>query len=77
VTPTFSPKIDAAAGRVDIVVTRGVDQPGATGTGPLAGIVFKGVASGTSKITVVGVAMTPSGQAIPVQAGPPASVVVK
>jgi general secretion pathway protein D len=77
VTPTFSPKIDAAAGRVDIVVTRGVDQPGANGTGPLAAIVFKGVASGSSKITVVGVAMTPGGQAIPVQAGPPASVVVK
>ena len=77
VTPTFTPKIDAAAGRVDIVVTRGVDQPGANGTGPLAGIMFKGVASGTSKITVVGVAMTPGGQAIPVQAGPPASVVVK
>jgi general secretion pathway protein D len=77
VTPTFSPKIDAAAGRVDIVVTRGVDQPGASGTGPIAAIVFKGVASGSSKITVVGVAMTPGGQAIPVQAGPPASVVVK
>ncbi len=77
VTPTFTPKVDAAAGRVDIVVTRGVDQPGATGTGPIAGVVFKGVASGTSKITVVGVAMTPAGQAIPVQAGPPAAVVVK
>jgi hypothetical protein len=77
VTPTFSPKIDAAAGRVDIVVTRGLDQPGANGSGPIAGIVFKGVASGSSKITVVGVATTPGGQAIPVQAGPPASVVVK
>lgn len=77
VTPTFSPKIDDKVGRVDIVVTRGVDQPGANGSGPIAGIVFKGVASGSSKITVVGVATTPAGQAIPVQAGPPASVVVK
>ena len=77
VTPTFTPKIDAAAGRVDIVITRGADQPGANGTNTLAGIVFKGVASGSSKITVVGVAMTPGGQAIPVQPGPPASVVVK
>jgi Flp pilus assembly secretin CpaC len=77
VTPTFTPRIDAAAGRVDIVVTRGVDQPGANGAGANAAIVFKGVGSGSSRITVVGVATTPTGQAIPVQAGPPASVTVK
>jgi type II secretory pathway component GspD/PulD (secretin) len=77
VTPTFTPKIDAAAGRVDIVVTRGVDQPGANGSGPLAGIMFRGVGAGTSRITIVGVATTPTGQAIVMQAGPPASVVVK
>ncbi len=77
VTPTFSPKIDAAAGRIDIVLTRGADQPGANGFGPHAGINFKAVGAGTAKITVVGVATTPTGQAIPLQAGPPASVVVK
>jgi hypothetical protein len=77
VTPTFSPKIDAAAGRIDIVVTRGPDQPGANGAGPIAGIIFKAVGAGTAKITVVGVATTPTGQAIPIQAGPPATVVVK
>ncbi len=76
-TPTFAPKIDAAAGRIDIVVARSADQPGATGAGLIAGIVFKAVGPGTAKISVVGVAATPEGRAIPVQPGPPATVVVK
>ncbi len=77
VTPTFAPKIDAAAGRIDIVVTRGGDQPGAGGAGLIAGIVFKAIGAGTSKISVVGVATTPAGQPIPLQTGSPASVIVK
>jgi general secretion pathway protein D len=77
VAPTFSPKIDAMAGRVDIVVTRGPDVPGANGAGLIAGIVFKAVGGGTSKLTIAGVATTPNGVAIPIQVGPPAAVVVK
>jgi hypothetical protein len=77
VTPTFSPKIDAAAGRIDVVITRGPDQPGANGAGLIAGIVFKAVGGGTARIAIVGVATTPTGQAIPIQTGPPATVIVK
>ncbi len=46
ITPTFSQKIDAAAGRIDIVIARPGDKVGATGTGLLAGIVFEAIGAG-------------------------------
>jgi hypothetical protein len=76
VTPTFLPKIDAAAGRIDIAITRTGSSPGASGTGLLAGLVFEAVAAGSTRIAVTGVAMSPTGQPIPLQMTP-ASVVVK
>lgn len=75
-SPAFAPKIDEAAGRIDIAIARVATAPGAAGTGLLAGLVFQAIGAGTSRITVTGVAMTPSGQAIPLQLTP-ASVTVK
>ncbi len=69
VTPAFTPKIDQAAGRIDIVVARPSGQNGASipaGTQDLlAGIVFAPVGAGSSPITLSGVALTSNGQPIP------------
>src|SRR5437660_366425 len=63
-TAWFTPKIDAAAGRVDIAIARAGDQIGASGTGLLAALLFDAVAPGGSIITVAGVANAPDGSAV-------------
>jgi general secretion pathway protein D len=50
ITATFTPRIDAAAGRVDIAVTRTADQTGASGSGLLAALMFDAVGPGSSPI---------------------------
>jgi general secretion pathway protein D len=69
-TATFQPKIDAVAGRVDIVVTRGGDQAGASGAGLIAALQFDAVGSGSSLIQVSGLATNPEGGAVPLQFTP-------
>jgi len=76
VQPTFLPKIDEVAGRIDIAIARPVSSPGAAGDGWLAGLVFQAVAPGTTRLSVTAVAKTPTGQDIPLQVAP-ATVVVK
>ncbi len=46
VTASFTPRIDAVAGRVDIAITRSGDQAGASGTGLLAALLFDAVGHG-------------------------------
>src|SRR5262249_44258089 len=58
-TATFTPRIDAAAGRVDVVVTRGGDQVGASGSGLIAALLFDAVGPGNSLIQISGVASNP------------------
>ena len=70
VTASFTPKIDAAVGRVDIAITRTGDQSGASGTGLLAALLFDGVGNGTSMIQVSGVANTPEGTPVTLQFTP-------
>jgi general secretion pathway protein D len=70
VSTTFTPRIDAATGRVDIAVTRTADQTGATGAGMLAALLFDAVGPGGSVIQVSGVASTPEGTAITLQFNP-------
>ncbi len=77
VTPTFVPKIDDAAGRIDIAISRSGTAPGAAGSGPLAGLSFQAVGPGTSKITITATAFTPEGKPIVVQLPAAASVTVK
>jgi general secretion pathway protein D len=70
VTATFTPRIDAQAGRVDIAITRTADQSGASGSGLLAALMFDAVGQGGSLITVSGVASTPEGTPVSLQFSP-------
>jgi general secretion pathway protein D len=58
---SFTPRIDAATGRVDIAISRAGDQTGASGAGLLAALIFDAIAPGGSVIAVSGVANTPEG----------------
>ena len=70
VPTSFTPRIDAATGRVDIAITRTSDQAGASGAGLLAALLFDAVGPGGSVIQVSGVASTPEGAAINLQFNP-------
>jgi type II secretory pathway component GspD/PulD (secretin) len=70
VATSFTPRIDAATGRVDIAITRTADQSGASGAGLLAALVFDAVGPGGSVIQVSGVASTPEGAPINLQFNP-------
>ena len=67
---SFTPKIDAVNGRVDIAVTRTGDAIGAAGTGLIASLVFDAIAPGGSIIQVSGVAAGPDGAPLAVQFSP-------
>ena len=70
ISATFTPRIDAATGRVDIAITRAGDQAGASGSGLLAALLFDAVGQGGSMIQVSGVASTPDGAPVPLQFSP-------
>jgi hypothetical protein len=70
VAASFTPRIDAAAGRVDIAITRTSDSAGASGAGLLAALVFDAIGPGNSTIQVIGVATTPEGAPIALQFNP-------
>ncbi|MBA3885646.1 MAG: hypothetical protein H0X67_07925 [Acidobacteria bacterium] len=69
-TVTFTPRIDAAAGRVDIAITRSNDPVGASGAGLLGALVFDAIGPGNSLIQVAGVASTPEGEPVNLQFSP-------
>jgi general secretion pathway protein D len=71
----FTPRIDAAAGRVDIAINRIGDQTGVSGTGLLASLVFDAVGPGGTLVQVSGVASAPDGSPIPLQFSPVAVTV--
>ncbi|HEX2445602.1 MAG TPA: hypothetical protein VHJ77_16770 [Vicinamibacterales bacterium] len=70
VATSFTPRIDPAAGRVDIVITRVSDAVGASGSGLLASVLFEAIAAGSTSFNVSGTATTPDGTAIPLQFSP-------
>ena len=76
VNVVFTPNTDAATGRIDLTFVRTGDAVGASGSGLLAAISFDAVATGSSPLTVSGVATNPTGGTIPLQFVP-ASVVVR
>jgi hypothetical protein len=65
----FTPKIDAVAGRVDLTFVRTGDTAGASGSGLIAAVQFDAVGTGTSPLTISGVAANPNGGAIALQFG--------
>jgi type II secretory pathway component GspD/PulD (secretin) len=70
VATAFTPRIDAAAGRVDIAIVRTDDKTGATGTGLLGALIFDAIGQGSSNIQATGVASTPEGGAVTLQFSP-------
>jgi general secretion pathway protein D len=70
VDASFTPRIDAVSGRVDIAITRIGDQAGASGAGLLAALLFDAVGPGASIVQVSGVASTPDGGPILMQFSP-------
>ena len=70
VSATFTPRIDASGGRVDIAIARTADQTGASGAGLLAALLFDAVGPGGSLIQVSGIANTPEGGPIPLTFSP-------
>jgi hypothetical protein len=65
----FAQQADGAAGRIDVTISRPGDVVGATGSGPLAAVVFDAVAPGTVNFRVSGTATGPGGS-IPLQFTP-------
>jgi type II secretory pathway component HofQ len=76
VVPTFVPRVDAAAGRIDIVLSRPPGQAGASQAGLLAAISFTAGQAGTTDIGLSGVATSSSGQPVEL-AFTPVQVTVK
>ncbi|MEW6322230.1 MAG: cohesin domain-containing protein, partial [Acidobacteriota bacterium] len=76
VAATFTDRVDAATGRVEIVVTRAGDQIGASGSGLLAAVLVEPVAAGRATVAAGGVGSLASGGAAVLQFSP-ATVTVK
>jgi hypothetical protein len=70
VTPTFTPNVDAASGRVEFAIARPAGQPGASNGGLLAAIAFMAGAPGSTDLTVSAVATSASGQSVPLEVAP-------
>jgi general secretion pathway protein D len=74
--PTFAPKLDVAAGRVDIAFSRPASAGGASGGGLLAAVTFQAIAPGVANISATGVGTSASGTAVPIRTTP-AQIIVK
>jgi hypothetical protein len=76
IAATFTQQVDAAAGRIDIAISRNGDTVGASGAGLLAAVIFDAVAAGPGNLSATATAAAPGGGAIPV-AVPPITVTVR
>lgn len=75
VNVVFTPNLDPATGRIDLTLVRTGDTVGASGSGLLAAIQFDAIGSGSSSLTVSGVAANPTGGSVPLQFVPGTVVV--
>ena len=73
---TFTQQVDGTIGRVDLTMVRTNDSIGASGSGLLAAILFDAIGTGSSTLSLSGVAAAPGGAAMGLQFTP-ASVVVR
>lgn len=76
VTTVFTPRIDDAAGKIEILIGRPAGAPGVSGAGFLAAVVFNATAAGNANLSMTVTALTPNAQAVPTVVAP-VSVVVK
>jgi general secretion pathway protein D len=70
VTASFTPKNDAANGRIDLAFTRANDQTGASGAGLIGALVIDALSAGSSTIAITAVALGPTGQPISLTSSP-------
>jgi hypothetical protein len=70
VAATFTERVDAAAGRLDMTITRGQDMVGASGSGLLAAVLFEPVAPGNAPLGVSGAGTGPAGSLVSLQSTP-------
>ena len=68
----FTQQVDAAAGRIDLAVTRTQDATGASGAGLVAAVLFDAVAPGAANLSMTGSATVPGGGATVLQFTPAA-----
>jgi general secretion pathway protein D len=61
VNVAFEHRVDAAAGRIEITLTRSSDSTGASGAGLLAAILLEPAAEGSLTLSASGIATTPQG----------------
>ena len=76
VTTVFTPRVDDAAGKIEILIGRPAGAPGVSGAGFLASVVFNAIAAGNANLSMTVTALTPSALPVPTQVAP-VSVVVK
>jgi hypothetical protein len=67
---TFSQQVNAATGRVDVILTRAADTVGASGTGLLAAVLFDAIGAGPVTLTLSGTATGPGGTPMGLQFRP-------
>ena len=77
VQAAFTQQVDAAAGRIDIVVVRPGDTTGVAGTGLLAAILFDTVGGGSANLAVTGSGSAPGGGTLGLQFAPVPVVTVR
>jgi type II secretory pathway component GspD/PulD (secretin) len=67
---TFAQQVSGSGGRIDITITRGGDDIGASGTGLLAVLLLDAVAPGSTTVSVSGTATGPGATAMGLQFRP-------
>jgi type II secretory pathway component GspD/PulD (secretin) len=77
VNATFTQKVDAAAGRIDIAIVRAADATGVAGTGLLSAVLFDAVGGGSANLAISGSANSPGGSPTQLQFAPVPAVTVK
>lgn len=75
IATTFTPRIDEAAGRVEITIARPAGVSGVTGTGLIGSLVFDAVTAGQANMAITGTATNSSGQIMAMQIVPPQIIV--
>ena len=73
----FTQQVDAAAGRIDIVILRTADSTGVAGTGLLAAVLFDAVGGGAANLTITGTATAPGGTPASLQITPVPAITVR
>jgi hypothetical protein len=75
IATTYTPKIDEAAGRMEVTIARPAGAPGISGTGLIGSLVFDAISAGQANMSITGTATTATGQIMAMQIVPPQIIV--